>query len=57
MSIFEVRQQTNGAVLWTGSALDADSALDAMAREAGYTDFQALPEDIRAADPVARPIV
>ncbi|WP_181259671.1 MULTISPECIES: hypothetical protein [unclassified Methylobacterium] len=56
MSIFEVRQQSNGAVLWTGSALDEVSALDAMAREAGYIDFQALPEEIRAAHPVARPI-
>lgn len=56
MSIFEVRQQSNGAVLWTGSALDEVSALDAMAREAGYIDFQALPEEIRAAHPIARPI-
>ena len=56
MSIFEVRQQTNGAVLWTGSALDASSALDAMAREAGYSDYMALPETIRSACPVARAI-
>ncbi|MCJ2032897.1 hypothetical protein [Methylobacterium sp. J-068] len=56
MSIFEIRQQTNGAVLWTGSALDETSALDAMAREAGYVDFASLPDDIRAACPVARPI-
>lgn len=57
MSIFQVRQQSNGAVLWTGSAQDEASALDAMAREAGYTDFSALPEPIRAAHPVARPIL
>lgn len=56
MSIFEIRQQTNGAVLWTGSATDAVSALDAMAREAGYLDFASLPDDIRAATPVARAI-
>jgi ribulose 1,5-bisphosphate synthetase/thiazole synthase len=56
MSIFEIRQKSNGAILWTGSACDATSALDAMAREAGYVDFASLPEDIRAADPVARPI-
>lgn len=56
MSIFEIRQKTNGAVLWTGSACDEASALDAMAREAGYADFAALPEDIRAAGTIALPI-
>ncbi|MCJ2081982.1 hypothetical protein [Methylobacterium sp. J-090] len=53
MSIFQIKQKTNGAVLWTGSAADAVSALDAMAREAGYIDFAALPETIRAACPEA----
>lgn len=53
MSIFEIRQKTNGAILWTGSALDEATALDAMAREAGYADYAALPDDIRAAQPVA----
>jgi hypothetical protein len=56
MSIFEIRQKTNGAILWTGSASDESSALDAMAREAGYIDFASLPDDIRAAGPVARAI-
>ena len=54
MSIFEIRQQTNGAVLWTGSAPDEVSALDAMARAAGYVDFASLPADIRDTHPVAR---
>ncbi|GJD95563.1 hypothetical protein [Methylobacterium iners] len=49
MSIFQIRRKTNGAILWTGSANDAATALDAMAREAGYPDFAALPENIRAA--------
>lgn len=49
MSIFQIKQTTSGAVLWTGSASDATAALDAMAREAGYTDFFALPDSIRAA--------
>ena len=56
MSIFQIKQKTNGAVLWTGSAADAASALDAMAREAGYIDFAALPEIIRAAGPEAAQI-
>ncbi|HEX8417586.1 MAG TPA: hypothetical protein VF641_08270 [Methylobacterium sp.] len=49
MSIFQIRQKTSGAVLWTGSAADVTTALDAMAREAGYPDFAALPATIRAA--------
>jgi hypothetical protein len=48
MSIFQIRQKSSGAVLWTGSAPDERTALDAMAREAGYRDFLALPEDLRA---------
>jgi len=53
MSIFQIKQKSNGAVLWTGSADDAVAALDAMAREAGYPDFAALPETIRATGPEA----
>ncbi len=48
MSIFQVRQTKNGAVLWTGSADDEATALDAMAREAGYRDFLALPDSVRS---------
>lgn len=48
MSIFQIRQTMSGAVLWTGSATDEQAALDAMAREAGYRDFSALPETLRA---------
>jgi hypothetical protein len=49
MSIFQIKQKSNGAVLWTGSADDEQTALDAMAREAGYRDFSALPDTLRAA--------
>ena len=49
MSIFQIRQKVGGAILWTGSASDEKTALDAMAREAGYADFAALPDSIRAA--------
>ena len=49
MSIFQIRQKTSGAVLWTGSADDEHTALDAMAREAGYPDYTALPDGLRAA--------
>ncbi len=48
MSIFQIRQKKNGAVLWTGSASDEQAALDAMAREAGYRDYSAIPESLRA---------
>ncbi|KQP61563.1 hypothetical protein ASG40_02495 [Methylobacterium sp. Leaf399] len=53
MTIYQIKQTTSGAVLWTGQASDADSALDAMAREAGYTHFSALPDQIRASGVVA----
>ena len=49
MSIFQIRQKTSGAILWTGSAEDERTALDAMAREAGYADSSALPDSVRAA--------
>ncbi|CAO4173946.1 hypothetical protein [Methylorubrum populi] len=49
MSIFQIRQKTSGAILWTGSADDERTALDAMAREAGYADYAALPHGLRAA--------
>ncbi|TXM75245.1 hypothetical protein FV222_26890 [Methylobacterium sp. WL103] len=48
MSIFQIRQIKNGVVLWTGSAENEATALDAMAREAGYRDFLALPESVRS---------
>ena len=51
--IFAVRQAANGVTLWTGAASDERAALDAMAREAGYADFAALPADVRGTDPRA----
>lgn len=47
MTIFQIKQAATGAVLWTGGAADEQQALDAMAREAGYADFSALPESLR----------
>ena len=47
MSIFQIRQKDNGAILWTGSAPSEEAALDAMAREAGYRDYAALPDTLR----------
>ncbi|MGC5777278.1 hypothetical protein [Methylobacterium sp. NFXW15] len=47
MSIFQIRQKDNGAILWTGSAPNEEAALDAMAREAGYRDYAALPDTLR----------
>ncbi|MEH3116172.1 MAG: hypothetical protein PGN25_00720 [Methylorubrum populi] len=49
MSIYQIRQKKSGAILWTGSADDERTALDAMAREAGYADYSALPDTLRAA--------
>jgi hypothetical protein len=54
--IYAVRQASNGVTLWTGAAVDERGALDAMAREAGYTDFEALPADVRGAEPRAEPL-
>ncbi len=48
MSIFQIRQKSSGAILWTGSAADEKMALDAMAREAGYSGYARLPDRIRA---------
>ncbi|AWN47097.1 hypothetical protein DK419_12895 [Methylobacterium terrae] len=48
MAIFQVRQAATGAILWTGGAENEQQALDAMAREAGYSDFSAIPESLRS---------
>ncbi|MDP4023587.1 hypothetical protein Q8W71_13190 [Methylobacterium sp. NEAU 140] len=48
MRVFQVRQTTTGAILWTGAAADPLSALDAMAHEAGYYDHSDIPEHMRA---------
>ena len=48
MGIFQIKQTKSGAVLWIGSADDEQNALDAMAREAGYRDFSAVPDALRA---------
>ena len=54
INIFQIKQTSSGAVLWTGNASDERSALDAMAREAGYAHFDALPASIRSAGVVAK---
>lgn len=48
MSIYQIKQKTSGAVLWTGCADSEKTALDAMARQAGYPKFSALPGRIRS---------
>ena len=47
MGIYEIRQASTGAILWTGGAESEQQALDAMAREAGYPDYAALPSELR----------
>jgi len=49
MAIYQIKQTATGAVLWTGGAESEEQALDAMAREAGYADFAAVPESVRNA--------
>ncbi|GAN52517.1 hypothetical protein ACXR8U_13630 [Methylobacterium radiotolerans] len=48
MTIFQVRQNSTRAVLWTGQAETADRALEAAAQAAGYHGFEELPEAARA---------
>jgi hypothetical protein len=48
MTIFQVRQKSSRAVVWTGQADSADRALDVAAQAAGYHAFAELPEDLRA---------
>ncbi|MGU3539961.1 hypothetical protein [Methylobacterium sp. A54F] len=43
MPIFQIRVCATGEVLWRGPARDELSALDAMAREAGYYGHPDLP--------------
>lgn len=48
MTIFQVRQKSSHAVLWTGQADSPDRALDVAAQAAGYHAFAELPADVRA---------
>ncbi len=56
MKIYIVRQQASRAVLWVGSAVDADNALDAMAHEAGFRTSQDLPGSVTAGGLIAEPL-
>ena len=47
MRLFQIRQATTRAILWTGVAADEANALDAMAHEAGFRDAAHLPAKIR----------
>lgn len=47
MTIFQVRQKSSRAVLWTGQAENADRALDVAAQAAGYHAFAELPDALR----------
>ncbi|KQT14000.1 hypothetical protein ASG40_19430 [Methylobacterium sp. Leaf399] len=46
MHIFQVRQNSTGAILWTGSAQDEEAALQAMAHDAGHVGAETIPETI-----------
>ena len=53
MKTFEVSSKVSGMFLGTYDADDADAALDASAKDAGYADFRAAcaitdPEDLDA---------
>jgi hypothetical protein len=46
MKIFQVRQNTTGTILWTGSAENEEAALEAMAHEAGHIDAASIPDTV-----------
>ncbi|MGT2488310.1 MULTISPECIES: hypothetical protein [Methylobacterium] len=48
MKVFRIMQAATGAILWSGSALDPLTALDAMARAAGFRDRTRIPTHLRA---------
>ncbi|WP_457107125.1 hypothetical protein [Methylobacterium sp. P5_C11] len=48
MTIFQVRQNSTRAVLWTGQAESADRALDVAAQAAGYRAFAEMPDAVRS---------
>ena len=39
MKTYEIEQTATAVILWTGEADSEETALDAMAREAGYRDY------------------
>lgn len=43
-----VYNSQTGIVLWEGEAADEQSALDAAARDAGYTDDTSIPDEVRS---------
>lgn len=43
-----VYNSQTGIVLWEGSADDEQAALDAAAREAGYSDDASIPDELRS---------
>jgi hypothetical protein len=48
VKVFRIMQAATGAILWIGSALDPLTALDAMARAAGFRDRTRIPSHLRA---------
>jgi hypothetical protein len=46
--MFRIMQAATGAILWIGSALDPQKALDAMAQTAGYRDRNTIPSHLHA---------
>jgi len=48
MKIYQIRQNSTDAILWTGSADSEEAALQAMAHEAGYVEASKIPEEVRA---------
>jgi len=46
MKIYQIRQDSTGAILWTGSADNEEAALQAMAHDAGHVEASKIPDEI-----------
>lgn len=52
MTTYEIEQTDTAVILWRGEAPSEQVALDAMARDAGYIDYNGIPEEIGGRDTI-----
>lgn len=48
MTIYRVYNLQTSVTLWEGAAADEQAALDACARDAGYSDDASIPDEVRS---------
>ena len=48
MTIYRVYNSQTSVTLWEGAAADEQAALDACARDAGYSDDASIPDEVRS---------